>query len=569
VDDTVAKTLARLLSQKSREEMFDPRRCEGYLRDHCPAAKDEIAALVRCLAAKCPQRLAGTAPADRNPAAIDHHAGLLAPDSGLPQGHARWAVAAWAQALGWSSRPAVAATSFDVSAFLDRAAIGSYRLLIFGLCTLAMTVDGYDVFVVGYVLPSMASDFGVPITAITSIFVVQTIALGVGAYVVSPFADRIGRRTVILICMALLGIFTFLGTLATSVLMLAVLRCVASFFFGAVVPNLVALTSEYCSRRSRAILVIILFMGYTIGAGGGGSIASALAASYGWRSAFVLGGLVPLAVAGLLFFLLPESIRFLVQQGNRVADVVKRLRNIDPSLDLAGVQVFTIDEPRTGEIPFIALFLDGRAAGTLLLWLSFAMNLFVLTLIASWMPAFLRVFAGVDIRTAGSIAALFSLGGIISPLVLGWLMNRYGPTRVLAVNYLAAGISIVFIGLWSANPALAGLAVFCAGLFVVGGQGGINALASMLYPTEMRATGIGWALGAGRVSSVFGPLLGGLLLGARWSGFAILAAASVPAFVAALATLLLRFKDDVGLAPRPAIAGGTSPAAVFAKDDVH
>jgi len=112
-------------------------------------------------------------------------------------------------------------------------------------------------------------------------------------------------------------------------------------------------------------------------------------------------------------------------------------------------------------------------------------------------------------RGAGAIAALFSLGGIVSPLILGYFIDRHGATRVLAANYVAAGVSIILIGLWSGDATLAAIGVFCAGLFVIGGQGGINALAAMLYPTEMRATGVGWALGAGRVASVFGPLSGG------------------------------------------------------------
>src|SRR5258706_349717 len=305
---------------------------------------------------------------------------------------------------------------FDVNAFLDRPKFGAYRILIFALCTLVMTVDGYDVFVVGYVVPALAQDFGVPLPAVTSIFVFQTIGLGLGAYAVSPFADRFGRRNIILICTALLGVLTLAGTFATSVGELAVLRFVASFFFGAVVPNLVALSSRYCSRRRR-----------------------------------------------------------------------------------------TIHEETSGAIPMIALFRDGRTPTTLLLWLSYAMNLFVLTFIASWMPTFLRVFAGVELKQAGAIAALFSLGGIVSPLLLGYFIDRHGATRVLAANYLAAGVSIILIGLWSGDAMLAAIGVFCAGLFVIGGQGGINALAAMLYPTEMRATGVGWALGAGRLASVVGP----------------------------------------------------------------
>lgn len=437
---------------------------------------------------------------------------------------------------------------FDVSAFLDRPKLGAYRILIFALCTFVMILDGYDVFVVGYVVPALAQDFHVPVPSVTSIFVFQTIGLGLGAYAASPIADRFGRRKLILICTVLLGLMTLAGTLATSVTELAALRFVAACFFGGVMPNLVATTSEYSSRRSRAILVMILFIGYTIGAGGGGSIASALAALYGWRAAFWMGGLAPLLLAVILYFLLPESIRFLVLQGNRDAEVAKRLRLIDATVDLAGTTGFTIREPKSGAMPVVALFRQGRAAGTLLLWLSFAMNLFVLTLIASWMPTFLRVFAGVELKQAGAIAALFSLGGIISPFALAWLMDRHGANRVLAANYVAAALSILLIGLWSADATLAAIGVFCAGLFVIGGQGGINALAAMLYPTEMRATGVGWALGAGRVASVFGPALGGMMLADHWSALSIFTLASVPVLVAAVATAFVRYSGQAGAA---------------------
>jgi len=234
------------------------------------------------------------------------------------------------------------------------------------------------------------------------------------------------------------------------------------------------------------------------------------------------------------------------------------LRRIDPALNLSGTQGFTIHEETSGAMPMVALFRDGRAPTTLLLWLSYAMNLFVLTFIASWMPTFLRVFAGVQLKQAGAIAALFSLGGIVSPLLLGYFIDRHGATRVLAANYVAAGGSIILIGLWSGDATLAAIGVFCAGLFVIGGQGGINALAAMLYPTEMRATGVGWALGAGRVASVFGPMAGGAMLAGKWSAASIFAIISMPIFIAALATVCVRFSrhTDAALADRNTVAEG-------------
>lgn len=430
---------------------------------------------------------------------------------------------------------------FDVSAFLDRPVFGAYRIFVFSLCTLVMVVDGYDVFVVGYVVPALAKSFGISPHEVTSVFVLQTIGLALGAYAVSPFADRIGRRKLILVCTALFGLLTLLCTRATSVADLSVYRFFASLFFGGVVPNLVAVTSEYCSHRSRPTLVMLLFIGYTAGAGGGGYLAAILVEHYGWHGAFWLGGLTPLAMVVLLYFWMPESIRFLVLRGDRNDEVASRLRRIDPSVDFAGSAGFTIHEEKSGAMPVVALFHEGRTLATLALWLSDAMNLFVLTLVAAWAPTFVRIFSGAPAEKAAGIAALFSLGGMISPLVLGIFMDRHSANRALAVNYVLGGIALIFLGYVSANVTLSAVGVFLAGWFIIGGQGGINALAAMIYPTEMRATGVGWALGAGRLGSVFGPILGGFVLAEHWTAQSIYLLASLPLVIAAIATLCVRF----------------------------
>src|SRR6185312_11766125 len=143
-----------------------------------------------------------------------------------------------------------------------------------------------------------------------------------------------------------------------------------------------------------------------------------------------------------------------------------------------------------------------------------------------------------------------SLGGIISPLILGIFMNRYSASRALAVNYVLGALAVILMGLVAHSVALSALGIFLAGWFIIGGQGGINALAAMLYPTEMRATGVGWALGAGRVGSVFGPALGGFMLVNHWSPTPIYLVAAVPLMVAAVATVWVRFTAHVDTAVR-------------------
>jgi AAHS family 4-hydroxybenzoate transporter-like MFS transporter len=435
---------------------------------------------------------------------------------------------------------------FDVSAFLDRAPVGIYRLLIYSLCTLVMVIDGYDVFVVGFVVPTLAKSFGVTPQTITSVFVLQTIGLGIGAYAVAPFADRIGRRRLVLICTTLFGFLTLLCTQATSVGELSIYRFAAALFFGGVMPNLVAISTEYAPQRSRAAMVMILFIGYTAGAGGGGYLAAVIVDHYGWQGAFWMGGLTPLVIVAIIYLWLPESIRFLVLFEHRPEEITRQLRLIDPQADLSDTGAgFTIREEKSGAMPVIALFRQGRALATVALWISDAMNLFVVTFVAAWAPTFLRLFAGAGVQQAAGVAALFSLGGCISPLILAVFMNRYAANKALAVNYLLGAVTLIAMGYVASSVALMAIGIFIAGWFIIGGQGGINALAAILYPTEMRATGVGWALGAGRVGSVFGPALGGYVLEEHWTATSIFLVGAIPPAIAALATIGVRFKAYV------------------------
>jgi MFS transporter, AAHS family, 4-hydroxybenzoate transporter len=461
---------------------------------------------------------------------------------------------------GFQVRPVAAAVSsslpgqvFDVSAFLDRPQLGGVRLVIVALCAAVMLIDGYDVFLVGYMLPALASEFGASVPAITWVLVIQTSALAIGACAVSPFADHYGRRNLILICVTLFGVFTLWASAARSIGEMAVLRFCASLFFGGVIPNVVAMTSEYSPRSRCPMMVMLLFAAFTVGAGGSGFLVSLLLSGYGWRSALWIGGIAPLLLVPLLFFRLPESIRFLVLN-ERNAQVAGILRHIDPEVAIDGSTRFTIHEVRTGAIPTLALFRDGRAATTALLTIASSANLFAIAITGAWLATFMHVFAGFEPSTAAGVAALSSVGGVGSPFLLAPLIDRFGAPRVLSLAYLMGGLASVLIGLAAAVPLLASAAVFWAGFFLIGGQAGLNALAAAAYPTEMRVTGIGWALGTGRFASVFGPALGGFMLAAHWPPLAIFSMIAAPAFVASAATIFIPH-------PRPMARATTAVAS--------
>jgi MFS transporter, AAHS family, 4-hydroxybenzoate transporter len=433
--------------------------------------------------------------------------------------------------------------TFDVSAFLDRQKIGPTQLLVLGLCAVAMAMDGYDVFVVGYVLPAIARDFGVPPPSLTMIFVVQQIGLAIGSIFVGPVADRLGRRNVLVISTALYGAITLATTQAISVTELAALRFAAWIFFSGVIPNAIALTTEIAPTRSRATFVTIMFCGYTGGSALGGLLATLLVTEFGWRGAFWGGGLIPLLLLPVFWFALPESLRFRVQRNAQDPRIARFLKRLDPRVILAGSERFILNEERVSGAPVVALFRDGRAAATALLWVCFFMNLFAITLVAAWTPTYFTKFGGMTLPHAALLGSIVAGAGIVTMLFYGRLLDSFGVARILWITFLLGGIGTAAIGFVGWNGGLFYVALLLEGACVIGGQSGLNALSAILYPTRMRATGVSWAFGAGRLGSIFGPVAGGFMLARGWTAGPIFLAVAVPIFIVALGAFLVGFGD--------------------------
>jgi AAHS family 4-hydroxybenzoate transporter-like MFS transporter len=429
--------------------------------------------------------------------------------------------------------------TFDVGAFINTQRIGAAQFMVMLLCAAIMTVDGYDVFVMGFLLQPIAQSFGVPPAAITSVFVVQSIGLALGTWGVSPLADRYGRRRLLIGSAVLFGVLTLATTQAGSVSTLIALRFAAGLFYGSLIPNAIAITVEYAPERLRATMVNWMFIGYTAGAAAGGAVAAFLVGKYGWPSAFWVGGLVPLGLAVILYFALPESIRFCVLRDARDPRIPGLLRRIDPSLALTGAERFVLDEPLATGTPVAALFRDGRATITMLIWLAYFMNILVITVLGAFLPTFLRNFGALSLEHAAGVTSFYSISGIAAMLVYGRLIDLYGAPTVITLTGVVAAAAVACLGLIDLQSPWLYVVTFFVGAGVIAGQGGLHALSSMTYPTRIRATGVGWAVGAGRVGGMLGPLLGGAALAGHWGAFPAFLTAGLPMLMVAIATFLI------------------------------
>jgi MFS transporter, AAHS family, 4-hydroxybenzoate transporter len=454
---------------------------------------------------------------------------------------------------------AVQTGTIDVPALIDRQKVGGFQVLVAALCAAVVFLDGFDAQAIGYVAPSISKAWDLKPGALGPVFGAGLFGLMLGALICGPLADRVGRKAVIVGCTLAFGICALLTVTADSLTSLLVWRFLTGLGLGGAMPNAIALTSEYSPQRSRATMIMVMFCGFSIGSALGGVLAAKLIPVFGWSAVFLVGGAVPIAFAPVLWLALPESIRLLALKGNHDRQVAQLFARVNPTLAFDDMARFTVHEAQLKGFPVAHLFKETRAPATVLLWIMFFMNLLDIYFLASWLPTVIRD-AGIALERAVLATAMLQVGGVIGTLILGRLIDRFSPYHVLAVAYFLAAVFIACLGSAGSSVELIMALVFCAGFCVVGAQIGANALAATFYPTFIRSTGVGWALGIGRIGSIIGPVVGGILLSLQWQTSSIFFVGAIPVLVAAAAAAGMGWAGG-GLAAAQPPAAPTTRAA--------
>jgi MFS transporter, AAHS family, 4-hydroxybenzoate transporter len=445
----------------------------------------------------------------------------------------------------------------NVSEIIDNSPFGAFRWGLCILCGFCLIMDGFDVQAIGYVAPAIKQEWHIPDPVLGRVLTAALVGVLVGSLVLSMLADKIGRRPILIFACLFFAVTTILTARANSVDELLIIRFIAGCGLGAIMPNTMALVSEYTPRRSRVTAMMIVSNGFTAGAAIGGFIAAWLIPAFGWRSVFYFGGTLPLVIGAAMFFALPESLQFLVLKRKSLDKVGRWLRRIDPSVPMSGEVEFAVHEEKKPGFLFWNLFREGRAAGTVLIWITYFLNLLNLYFLAGWLPTVAKA-AGFSTSTSVLVGTTEQVGGAIGALFLGWFVYRFGFVSVLTTCFLVACVNIAFIGKPALPLALLYVVVFIAGFGVVGGQAGVNALTGTFYPTPLRSTGLGAGLGVGRLGSIVGPLVAGVLLGRHWTSQQLFLAAAVPALISAFVMIAMHWV----LKARPAEVTESSAAAV-------
>lgn len=410
------------------------------------------------------------------------------------------------------------------------------------VCGLMAAIEAMDVYVLGVIISPMAKHFDVSLAYFAIVFTFQAVGQIIGTYVIAPLADSHGRRPVILFCTVAFGILTLTSALSPTLPIFIAQRAIAFIFIGGAIPNIFAIASEYAAGQARHRNSLIIGSFHGIGAGMA-ALAGGFLLSYGWQAPLIACGILTLLSAVLAYIYVPESLRFLAASADRSDALKSVVRRIDPSLNQ--VRLDLAPPPATAPKMRVAeLFTPELRRATLLLWVIGAITLSLLSSIAQWLPTFIHTYGMVDLKQAAYMTSLNGPAGVLWPLALIWLMRRLGISRGMTLNYTLAAIAFSCFALLPLYANIGWVLAIGLGAFLGGATSGFYALCNMVYPTRVRATGTSFAVGTGRVFSLFVPVLGGIAVSSNISVTVVASAIVVPLLIAAAAAYLIGRNAD-------------------------
>jgi MFS transporter, AAHS family, 4-hydroxybenzoate transporter len=433
------------------------------------------------------------------------------------------------------------ASTVYVDELVDRQKLTRRNYYLLGVLLIALLCDGFDLQLVAFAAPRIAADWGIEPAALRYAIVANLLGMMVGAMFLGNMGDRFGRKRVIVVGTVLYACTALICLLAKNPTELGMIRFFTGLGLGGVLPNVIALAAEISPSSKRAFLTSIPMVGMSLGSGMPSLVAAWLVPRYGWEALFVAGCVVPVAVALVVAWKLPESILFLTYRGRNRSEIEARARELDPTLVITPLTQFALRTKEAGEKPrssIADLFAGRLAVTTPLLWLIFACTLLAMHFLNSWISVILNQAGLSEVLTAFTNAALH-WGGTAAAITTVFMLGRLGLNWALILLTLGFSGCLIIATTGFASTPLLILAVCMAGFGIVGCQGVLNTSAGLIYPVSCRPTGAGAALGIGRIGSLSGPLVGAYVLAQHWPSQRMFFVPLLPLAIAALATMFL------------------------------
>jgi MFS transporter, AAHS family, 4-hydroxybenzoate transporter len=401
----------------------------------------------------------------------------------------------------------------DVIQFLDHGQWTVMRKAVLSLAALSIIFDGFDNQLIGFAVPAIARDWGLPRSAFAPILALGLMGMVLGSALAGYIGDRFGRRPALIGCVTVFGISTLGIGFVQHLPMLSILRVCAGAGIGGALPNAGTLTAEFTPLRRRAAAVILTIVCLPLGGMVAGVFAAHILPFYSWRMLFFVGGAAPLVLAAILFLILPESPRFLARRPERASELAHLLSRMGYSGSLPAISGVAKTVEQRDDKDARSLFEPGSIRDTAFLWLATFSCLGSVYLVFSWLPSLLTS-RGLDLAVASNGLAAYNFGGVLGALTCAWLIPQLGsriPLLSFALLGAASAAFIAYLGAGASHAALIS-SLGTHGFFVNGVQTSLYALAAHMYLPAIRARGVASALAVGRVGSILSALVGSILI---------------------------------------------------------
>jgi benzoate transport len=411
---------------------------------------------------------------------------------------------------------------------------GATSWLAVAICVFINMLDGFDILAMSFTAPVIAREWGLAPTEVGILLSAGLAGMVVGSLALSPVADTFGRRAVLLLCLSIITAGMMLSAFADTRFELAVFRFLTGLGIGGLLAGINTVAAEYAPPEHRKFAIGLVTSSYPIGATLGGFAAIPLIAEYGWQAVFVFGGLLSLILIPFVYFALPESLAFLLsgKAKNALARANAVLRRFDqPQLAALPAQ------RETRKKTLLDVLSPELRTGTLLICAAFFMNMLSFYFLMGWIPK-LITDSGLPNSVGITALSLINLFGVIGGSLAGWWAGRMSMGWVTFLFMLMMYVSMILFSVMPAEPAPLWIASSILGFFMIGTMVGLYAIVAHVFPTHVRATGTGAAIGLGRLGAVAGPYLGGVLIAAGWQRPLYFAVLGIPTLIAAMLAVL-------------------------------
>jgi benzoate transport len=432
----------------------------------------------------------------------------------------------------------------DPRSIVRGAAMSAFQVVIISLCVLIAALDGFDVLAIAYTAPSIAHEWNLTPANLGVVFSAGPLGMCIGAAFITPIADRLGRRPVVLFSLLILAVGMLASAFVSNLSELSVMRAFTGIGIGSALASVNVVVAEYASDKRRSLAISLMTIGYPAGATLGGFFSIYLISAHGWRSVYVFGALVAALLLALALRWLPESIDYLMSR--RPKNALAKANGIISRMGYSAIRELPM-YARADDVPdtsLLTIFRQPYLTSTIASGIAYFGVLFTVYFMLSWTPKLLTEL-GFSVSGGISGSLLMSMAGVVGVLSYGFAANAIGPRLLAGIFMLGFFLSTAFFGVAPGNTAALLAATLLTGFCLFSSATALYVVVPAAFPSSVRSTGTGFSIGMGRVGAIAAPLVAGLLIGNGWSRAAYCIALAAPALVAAISVRWIGVFDTI------------------------